>query len=90
MRNEKRIRDKGRNGEMGKRGKESMSLSVWECSLDGHASSLLGEFRETPIYAFTSLTPGNVIIGPAIIEADLTTVVLPPGQRFSLIVLGWE
>jgi N-methylhydantoinase A/acetophenone carboxylase len=47
-----------------------------------------GEFRETPTYTFELLTPGNVIIGPAVIEAELTTVVLPPGQRFSIDRFG--
>ena len=47
-----------------------------------------GEFRDTPTYAFESLAPGNVVTGPAVIEAELTTVVLPPGQRFSIDRFG--
>ena len=39
---------------------------------------------ETPIYSFTGLKPGNRIEGPAVIEAELTTIVLPPGQAFSI------
>jgi N-methylhydantoinase A/acetophenone carboxylase len=39
---------------------------------------------ETPIYQFEKLQPGNEILGPAVVEADLTTVVVPPGRRFSI------
>lgn len=38
----------------------------------------------TPTYKFELLQPGNVIIGPAVVEADLTTVAIPPGRRFSI------
>ena len=38
----------------------------------------------TAIYKFESLQPGNEIFGPAVIEADLTTVAVPPGRRFSI------
>jgi N-methylhydantoinase A/acetophenone carboxylase len=30
------------------------------------------------------LQPGNVVQGPAVIDAELTTVVIPPGQHFSV------
>lgn len=39
---------------------------------------------ETAIYKFESLEPGNEVIGPAVLEAELTTVVVPPGRRFSV------
>ena len=42
------------------------------------------EFTETPVYSFEMLQPGNVVQGPAVIDAELTTVVIPPGQRFSV------
>ncbi len=41
-------------------------------------------WEDTPIYVFEQLQPGNVIEGPAIAEAEFTTVVIPPGQRFSI------
>jgi N-methylhydantoinase A/oxoprolinase/acetone carboxylase beta subunit len=44
----------------------------------------LGGTVATPIYEFDKLEPGNEIVGPAIVEAALTTVVVPPGRRFSL------
>jgi N-methylhydantoinase A/acetophenone carboxylase len=39
---------------------------------------------ETPIYQFEKLQPGNALVGPAVLEAELTTVVVPPGQKFSV------
>jgi len=44
----------------------------------------LGGFRDTPVFAFESLKPGNSITGPALIEARDTTYVIDPGWRFEL------
>jgi N-methylhydantoinase A/acetophenone carboxylase len=41
-------------------------------------------WMETPVYVFEQLQPGNVVEGPAIAEAEFTTVVIPPGQRFTI------
>jgi N-methylhydantoinase A len=41
-----------------------------------------GKSLETQIYAFEMLQPGNVIFGPAVIEAEDTTCVINPGWRF--------
>ncbi len=41
-------------------------------------------WAETQIYIFEELQPGNLIIGPAIAEAEMTTIVVPPGQIFSI------
>jgi N-methylhydantoinase A len=46
--------------------------------------SRLNGFKETPVYDFDQLLPGNEIIGPALIEARQTTFVLEPGWRFTL------
>ena len=42
------------------------------------------DFAETSLYVFDKLRPGNTIEGPAIIEADYTTLVVPPNLRFSI------
>ena len=39
------------------------------------------EPRETPVYGFEALHPGNEIAGPAVIETPVTTVVVNPGDR---------
>jgi N-methylhydantoinase A/oxoprolinase/acetone carboxylase beta subunit len=43
-----------------------------------------GDFRETPIYSYESMRPGNVLDGPAILEGEHTTVVVPPSMHFSI------
>ena len=42
-----------------------------------------GGYVATPIFDDVAITPGNVIEGPAIIEATNTTVVIPPGRTYS-------
>ena len=44
----------------------------------------LGEEIATDVYQFEALQPGNRLEGPAIVEAELTTVVVPPGMTFSV------
>lgn len=44
----------------------------------------LGGFKETAVYAFEALEPGNQIAGPALIEARDTTFVIEPGWKFTL------
>jgi len=41
-------------------------------------------WAETPIYQFEQLQAGNVVTGPAVVEAELTTIVVPPGQKFAI------
>lgn len=43
-----------------------------------------GETVLTPLYSFETLQPGNVVEGPAIIEAELTTIVVVPHQKLSI------
>ncbi len=43
-----------------------------------------GDFRDTRIYAQEFLESGNIIEGPAIVEAEDTTTVLPPGVRLTV------
>jgi N-methylhydantoinase A/oxoprolinase/acetone carboxylase beta subunit len=38
----------------------------------------------TPIYQFEQLQAGNVVTGPAVVEAELTTIVVPPEQKFAI------
>ncbi len=42
------------------------------------------DFRTTPIFTYESLRPGNVVEGPAIVEGEYTTLVVPPTMRFSI------
>jgi N-methylhydantoinase A len=38
-----------------------------------------GDFVPTDVYRYESLRPGDALIGPAIIDAEQTTAVIPPG-----------
>jgi N-methylhydantoinase A/acetophenone carboxylase len=42
------------------------------------------DFNPTNIYAFEALRPGNVIQGPAVVEGEYTTLVVPSSLRFSI------
>jgi N-methylhydantoinase A/oxoprolinase/acetone carboxylase beta subunit len=41
-------------------------------------------WTQTPIYQFEQLQAGNVVLGPAVVEAELTTIVVPPEQKFAI------
>jgi N-methylhydantoinase A/acetophenone carboxylase len=41
-------------------------------------------WTDTAVYEADALRPGNRLEGPAIVEAPLTTVVVPPGSRYSI------
>ena len=41
-------------------------------------------WTETSIYEADALRPGHLIDGPVIVEAPLTTVVVPPGMRYTI------
>ncbi|MGC2805236.1 MAG: hydantoinase/oxoprolinase family protein [Candidatus Acidiferrales bacterium] len=65
-------------------------------SLEGHDSTAArkGErpvywpsqkdFSSTPIYTYESLRPGNIVEGPAVVEGEYTTLVVPPTMRFTI------
>ncbi len=42
------------------------------------------DFRKTSLFAYEQLRPGNVVDGPAIVEGEYTTMVVPPLMRFSI------
>jgi N-methylhydantoinase A/oxoprolinase/acetone carboxylase beta subunit len=42
------------------------------------------DFRPTPIFTYESLRPGNRVEGPAIVEGEYTTLVVPPALHFSV------
>jgi N-methylhydantoinase A/acetophenone carboxylase len=41
-------------------------------------------WTETSVYDADALRPGHQIDGPVIVEAPLTTVVVPPGMRYTI------
>ena len=55
----------------------------------GARNAWFGGWRETPVYAIEGLAPGASLAGPAILEAETTTVVVNAGDRVSVNGLGW-
>jgi len=51
--------------------------------------AFFGTWREVPVYALDALEPGHAIDGPAIVEAETTTVVINTGDRLSVNEFGW-
>ena len=43
-----------------------------------------GRRVDTTVYGFARLTPGNQVDGPALVEAEFTTIVVPPGKSLSI------
>jgi N-methylhydantoinase A/oxoprolinase/acetone carboxylase beta subunit len=39
---------------------------------------------DTAVYRFEAMQPGHRIVGPSLVDADFTTLVIPPGQVFHI------
>ncbi|MBV8699804.1 MAG: hydantoinase/oxoprolinase family protein, partial [Bradyrhizobium sp.] len=49
----------------------------------------LGAWREVDVFALDDLRPGDQLSGPAIIEAETTTVLINEGDEVVVNALGW-
>jgi N-methylhydantoinase A len=65
------------------------AASAGICARRGKRQAFLGGWREVPVYALDALQPGHSLAGPAIIEAETTTVLVDTGDRVSVNALGW-
>ena len=59
------------------------------CTPRGKRQAFFGGWREVPVYALDDLQPGHTLSGPAIIEAETTTVLVDTGDRVTVNALGW-
>lgn len=59
------------------------------CAPRGRRQAFFGGWREVPVYALDELKPGHTLAGPAIIEAETTTVLVDTGDRVTVNPLGW-
>jgi N-methylhydantoinase A len=59
------------------------------CAPRSRRKAWFGEWREVPVYALDDLRPGHTLEGPAIIEAETTTVVINPPDRLEVNGRGW-
>jgi N-methylhydantoinase A len=48
-----------------------------------------GKWQDVPVYALDDLRSGQALKGPAVIEAETTTVVINAGDEVSVNALGW-
>ena len=55
----------------------------------GVRKAWFGGWQDTPVYDIARLSPGASLTGPAILEAETTTVVVNAGDRLSVNGLGW-
>jgi N-methylhydantoinase A len=67
--------------------KKAPQLSA--CSPQGKRQAFFGAWRDIPVYSFDALQPGHALTGPAIIEAETTTVLVDTGDRVAVNALGW-
>ena len=77
-------------GEVSQRGEGAKKApQVSACSPQGKRQAFFGAWRDIPVYSFDALQPGHALTGPAIIEAETTTVLVDTGDRVSVNALGW-
>jgi N-methylhydantoinase A len=55
----------------------------------GSRKAWFGGWQDTPVYDIAQLAPGASLTGPAILEAETTTVVVNAGDRVNVNGLGW-
>jgi N-methylhydantoinase A len=72
-------------GEPKEKPASSVALSVPRAKRQAY----LGKWQDVPVYALDDLQPGQELQGPAIIEAETTTVVINAGDRLAVNGLGW-
>jgi N-methylhydantoinase A len=59
------------------------------CPPRAHREIFLGAWREVDVYALDDLKPGDRLIGPAIIEAETTTVLINERDELTINAFGW-
>jgi N-methylhydantoinase A len=69
-------------------GARAMSASG-ACAPRSRRQAFFGGWREVPVYELDDLQPGHALNGPAIIEAETTTVLVDTGDRVTVTALGW-
>jgi len=77
-------------GEVSQRGPDAKKAPpASACSPQGKRPAFFGAWRDIAVYSFDKLQPGHSLAGPAIIEAETTTVLVDTGDRVTVNALGW-
>ena len=66
-----------------------LAASSAACAPRSMRKAYFGTWRDIPVYALETLEPRHAIDGPAIVEAETTTVVINSGDRLTVNDLGW-
>jgi N-methylhydantoinase A len=67
----------------------ALPVSTTSCKPRSRRQAYFGGWREVAVFVLEDLVPGHMIDGPAIIEAETTTVVIHDGDRLTVNSLGW-
>ncbi|UPK08045.1 hydantoinase/oxoprolinase family protein [Bradyrhizobium sp. 170] len=67
--------------------REAAASSV--CLPRSRRQAFFGDWSEVSVYSLDELRPGHALTGPAIIEAETTTVLIDTGDRVTVNALGW-
>jgi len=77
-------------GEVSRRGQdERPAPSAAACTPRTMRQAFFGAWREVPVFALDSLEPGHSFEGPAVVEAETTTVIVGAGDRVTVNAIGW-
>jgi N-methylhydantoinase A len=77
-------------GEVSRRGQdERPAPSAAACAPRTTRQAFFGAWREVPVFALDSLEPGHSFEGPAVVEAETTTVIVGAGDRVTVNAMGW-
>jgi N-methylhydantoinase A len=68
---------------------ELPTSSAAACVPRSRRKAFFGGWIEVPVYAMDDLKPGDAVAGPAIVEAETTTVVIGARDRLTVNELGW-
>ncbi len=65
------------------------AASTAPCKPRGKRKAFFGKWLDVPVYALDDLRPGHAMEGPAIVEAETTTVIINADDRLTVNALGW-
>jgi N-methylhydantoinase A len=77
-------------GEVARTGREERSTpKAAPCKPRTARPAFFGAWRESPVYFLDDLRAGHSFTGPAIVQAETTTVLIGAGDQVSVNALGW-
>jgi N-methylhydantoinase A len=68
---------------------KAVVTSASPCTPRSRRKAFFGQWLDVPVYALDDLKPGQRLEGPAIVEAETTTVIVDAGDSLSVNAFGW-